>query len=52
MTVGKIVNGLVRGFVKHRLSHLLITDPLSLLQPVPNLYTLLLSEVLKTRRRI
>ena len=28
MTVGKIENGLERGFVKHRLNCLLITDPL------------------------
>ena len=27
MIVGKIENGLVRGFVKHRLNCLLITDP-------------------------
>ena len=27
MTVGKIENGLERGFVKHRLNCLLITDP-------------------------
>ena len=30
MTVGKIENGLERGFVKHRLNCLLITDPVSL----------------------
>ena len=30
LTVGKIENGLERGFVKHRLNCLLITDPLSL----------------------
>ena len=29
MTVGKIENGLERGFVKHRLYYLLITDPMS-----------------------
>ena len=30
MIVGKIVNGLERGFVKHRLNCELITDPLNL----------------------
>ena len=30
MTVRKIENGLERGFVKHRLNCLLITDPVSL----------------------
>ena len=30
MIVGKIENGLERGFVKHRLNYLLITDPLCL----------------------
>ena len=29
MTDGKIENGLERGFVKHRLNYLLITDPKS-----------------------
>ena len=33
MTVGKIENGLERGFVKHRLNCLLITDPLCFSQP-------------------
>ena len=33
MIVGLIENGLERSFVTHRLNHLLITDPLSLLQP-------------------
>ena len=33
MIVGKIENGLERGFVKHRLNHLSITDSLSLLRP-------------------
>ena len=28
MTVGKIENGLERGFVKHRLNCLLVTDPI------------------------
>ena len=32
MTVGKIENGLERGFVKHRLNCLSITDPMTLLQ--------------------
>ena len=30
MAVGKIENGLERGFVKHRLNRLLITDPICL----------------------
>ena len=30
MTVGKIENGLERGFVKHRLNCLFITDPIGL----------------------
>ena len=33
MTVGKIDNGLERGFVKHRLNCLLITDPMILSFP-------------------
>ena len=40
MTVGKIENGLERGFVKHRLNCPLITDPRSLLHS-DDLYTIL-----------
>ena len=38
MTVSKIENGLERGFVKHRLNCLLITDPLTLF--FSNVFTL------------
>ena len=34
MTVGKIENGLERGFVKRRLNCLLITDPIFLFRNV------------------
>ena len=36
MIVGKIENDLERGFVKHRLNCLLITDPMCLIASKPN----------------
>ena len=43
MTVGKIENGSERGFVKHRLNCLLITDPICLENPYGALVLILIN---------